>query len=98
MLLLILMPVLLWFWLDGARAREIATELAKTFCQRQSEQFLDGTVVLRKMRLCQAKNGKRIARTFSFDYADEDGLRRQGYVMMCGRDVKDISLGLYIAE
>ena len=94
-LLFVFLIALLWFWLDSARAREIATELAKLVCQRESVQFLDGTVALRRLRMCQGNEGKRIERIFIFEYTDDAEIRRQGYVQTCGRTVTDVSFGLY---
>ena len=96
-LILFIFLALLWFWLDSARACEIGTELAKLVCQREGVQFLDGTVVLTRIRLCTGNEGRRISRVLTFDYSDEDGGRYQGYVQMCGRQVVDVSFGLFVA-
>ena len=45
----LLLPVLLlgaWFWLDGMRAKEQATRAARRACERHELQLLDETVVL----------------------------------------------------
>ncbi len=98
LLFILLVFTVVWLWLDSARAREIATELAKVLCQRKGVQFLDGTVALRRLRLCDMGSGKRFARVFNFDYADDAGARYQGNIQTCGRDVTDVSLGIYIQE
>ena len=98
LIFILLVFAVVWLWLDSARAREIATELAKVLCQRKGVQFLDGTVALRRLHLCDLGSGKRIARVFNFDYADETGARYQGNIQTCGRDVTDASLGIYIQE
>ncbi|MCB1642081.1 MAG: DUF3301 domain-containing protein, partial [Xanthomonadales bacterium] len=42
---------LAWLWLDGARARELAIGLAKSYCEKHDLQFLDETVALSRMAL-----------------------------------------------
>ena len=50
-LLLILLAALAWFWWDGLQKREIALSSARQACERAGVQFLDASVVLRKLRL-----------------------------------------------
>ncbi len=91
---LCLFAVAAWYWLDSARARELATGIARTLCQRHGIQFLDETVTLRRTGLRWTANGLRIRRLFTVDYSIGDMGRRQGYVLLIGTRVEAMDLGL----
>lgn len=82
------------FWLDSARARELATALARTMCDRRGLQLLDDTVDLRRMGLRWGRQGLRFRRMFGFDFSLGDGHRRTGYLILVGTEVEQYSLGL----
>lgn len=84
----------LMFWLDGARAREFATNLVQRYCRNRGLQFLDGTVVLARMGIRWTKEGLRIRRMFRFDFSIEGAGRRTGYVLMLGTRLELIDDGL----
>lgn len=92
---LCLIGLLAWIWLDGARARELATGLVEEVCRKRGLQFLDGTVSLQRMGLRRGSNGGlRVRRMFSFDFSLEGTGRRRGYVILLGTKVETIDLGL----
>lgn len=72
------------FWLDGARAREMATALAQELCRRYQVQFLDGSAALESIRLRRIPEGLRFRRVFSFSYSTDDEDRQQGSVTIVG--------------
>jgi hypothetical protein len=76
------------FWLDSARARELATELARAMCERRGLQFLDDTVVLRRIGLRWTRNGLRLRRMFDFDFSLGGAGRRSGYLILLGTEVE----------
>ncbi|MEO5343097.1 MAG: DUF3301 domain-containing protein [Gammaproteobacteria bacterium SHHR-1] len=86
--LLIGLLALVAFWLDAARARELASALAQTLCQRQGVQFLDGSAALESLRLQRTPKGLRLRRVFSFSYYSEEAGRRQGTVTLVGAQIK----------
>jgi hypothetical protein len=88
--LVLLSAVLIFtlFWLDSARARELATAIARSLCDRRGLQFLDDTVVLRRIGLRWGKNGLRLRRMFDFDFALGGAGRRSGYLILLGTDVE----------
>jgi hypothetical protein len=83
----------IWFWLDSARAREIATERARTECRRRGLLFLDDTVALRRIRLRATPRGLRFRRQFDFDFNDGTDARFRGGVTVLGAQVADFDLG-----
>jgi hypothetical protein len=94
LLVVFLLLLLGWFWLDSLRAREIATEICKAACSQRELQFLDQTVALRRLGLAWQSEGVRIRRVYRFDFSEEGVGRRNGYLVMRGLVVEDLSFGL----
>ena len=92
-LLVALCVLAVWFWLDSARAREIATERARAECRRRGLLFLDDTVALRRLRLRATSQGLRFRRQFDFDFNDGTEARYRGGVTVLGAHVADFDLG-----
>ena len=91
---IVLIITIIWFWLDSARAREIATELAAAVCKQRSLQFLDQTVALRAITPRWTGKGLRIRRLFRFEYSEEGLGRHQGHIIMVGINLEELSFGL----
>ena len=92
-LLVALCGLAIWFWLDSARAREIATERARTECRRRRLLFLDDTVALRRLRVRATPQGLRFRRQFDFDFNDGTEARYRGGVTLLGGRIVDFDLG-----
>lgn len=90
-LLLLLIALI---WLDGARAREFATILARRHCTHRDLQFLDETVSLARMGLRWTSRGLRLRRMFRFEFSLEGVGRHTGYILMLGMDLEAIDDGL----
>ncbi|HYM34588.1 MAG TPA: DUF3301 domain-containing protein [Steroidobacteraceae bacterium] len=80
--------LLIWFWQDGLRARDIANAAAMAACERISLQFLDGTAAFSRLRLVRDVGRLRLRRTYVFDYTAQSIERRQGFVILLGLDVE----------
>lgn len=98
-----LIPVLLlmlvaWIWLIGARAREFATLLARRHCTQRNLQLLDETVALARMGIRWTDAGIRMRRMYRFEFSLEGVGRRIGYVLILGDRVEAIDDGLDIEE
>lgn len=90
---------LLWLWRAGVEARAVAYAAAHEACERAGLQLLDGTVVFKSWRAGRGA-GARFAlyRTYLFDYSDDGASRRQGFVILCGRDIEIVGLGPTLVE
>ena len=94
-LLAILLILLLgWFWLDSLRAREIATGICQAACRQRDLQFLDQTVALRRLGVSWRAEGLRLRRVYRFDFSEEGTGRRNGYLVMRGVSLEELSFGL----
>jgi hypothetical protein len=92
--LILLLVAVAWFWLDSARAREIATGVARGLCSSRGLQFLDGTASLTRVGIRGTRGGIRLRRVFRFDYSEAGIGRHSGHIAMVGMDLEDASLGL----
>ena len=94
----LLLPVLLlgaWFWLDGMRSKEQATVAARRACERHDLQLLDETVVLVRLRLGRDHHGRvGWRRRYRFEFTREGDARSQGEVDLSGRWVTAMHLDL----
>ena len=91
--ILILVSAAIWFWLDGARARELATSIGNELCKRKQLQFLDDTASLSSISLRRTGQGLRIQRVFTFEYSDGGLGRRFGRVTVTGATISSFELG-----
>lgn len=80
------------FWLDSARARELATRIARDYCRSRGVQLLDGTAALSRLRVERHGGRLRWRRTFQFDYTETDSVRRRGYLVLSGSHLQDFVL------
>jgi hypothetical protein len=91
---ILLIVAAIWFWLDSARAREIATGICELTCKQRGVQFLDQTVALSRLGIRWTTRGIRLKRLFRFDFSEEGLGRRSGHVMLIGIQLEEFSLGL----
>lgn len=89
-----LLLLLGWFWLDSLRAREIALGICRAACEQRDLQLLDQAVALRRLGLRWRSEGLRLRRVYRFDFSEEGVGRRQGYLVLRGMALEDLSFGL----
>lgn len=95
---ILIIGLTVWFWLDSARAREIATATCAKACKLRGVQFLDQTVSLSRLGIGRTNTGLRLRRTFRFDFSEEGVTRHTGHIVMIGTKLQDFSLGLPALE
>ncbi len=84
---------LVWFWLDGLHAREIALGAATRSCEAQGLQLLDQSVSLARLRLRRDAGGRvRLARTYRFEFSTDGIIRQQGFVLLLGHAVESVGM------
>ncbi|MBU0500151.1 MAG: DUF3301 domain-containing protein [Gammaproteobacteria bacterium] len=92
LLLLIIVVGILWFWLDNARAKELATTQGSRICRQHNLQFLEETAVLRATSLRRTPGGLRLQREFAFEYTEEGMTRHRGSIILIGTRVHHFEL------
>ncbi len=86
--------LLVLIWRANVEARAVANDAAHCACHEARLQLLDGTVAFRRGRLARATDGRlSLLRTYVFDYSDDGASRRQGFVILRGREVEIVGLG-----
>jgi hypothetical protein len=91
--LLIVIGLLVWFWLESLKSRDIAIQVARTSCRQQELQLLDGTVSLRTIRpYYRNRDDYGLKRTYSFDYSGDGISRQTGCVVLYNSRVVSIVL------
>jgi hypothetical protein len=92
--ILLAIMLLVLFWRDSLKVREIANRISRQACSSHGVQFLDQTVALRSMGFRWLRSGPRIRRTYQFDYSLEGFGRRTGYLVMLGSHSEALRLDL----
>lgn len=82
-----------WAWYNQLQAREKALRVAHEFCNQQNVQFLDESVVLKKIRLKKENGVLRLYRLFRFDYHFREK-RLHGTIELLGMQVLSKTLGI----
>ncbi len=91
---ILIIGLIIWFWLDSARSREMATAICTKACELRQVQFLDQTVALSRIGISWTQRGIRLRRTFRFDFSEEGESRHSGHIVMIGIHMQEFSLGL----
>ena len=80
-------------WQTSLDVREAANRIAKDTCSRAVVQFLDGTVAFAGFRLVrQPTGGRRLLRTYTFDYTSDGFERAQGFIVLAGLKLEAVGL------
>ena len=80
-------------WQSSLDARDAANRIAKDTCSRAVVQFLDGTVAFAGFRLARgAQGGRRLLRTYTFDYTSDGFERAQGFIVLAGLRLEAVGL------
>ena len=79
------------YFLSALRVRELAMQAVGLASRRDDFQLLDQSVHLRRISLSRDATGRwRIWREYRFDYTYDGVERRQGFVIMLGRQLQTI--------
>ncbi|EIJ35349.1 DUF3301 domain-containing protein [Thiothrix nivea] len=93
LLLLGLIGLGVWFWLDSMNARERAVAAAIRACKEINVQFLDQTVALESLKPARNANGHLVwRRTYGFEYSLQGVERRRGRAILRGRVLEQVQL------
>jgi len=92
LIFLILLGILIIFWLNTLRIRELALQVARETCYRQQLQLLDATVSLKNLRLRRLAGRLTLQRTFQFAYSSQGDDRHTGFIITVGNHVEQVGL------
>ncbi|MEB4592491.1 DUF3301 domain-containing protein [Candidatus Thiothrix sp. Deng01] len=93
LLLLGLIALGVWFWLDSLNARERAVAAAIRACREINVQFLDQTVALESLKPARNAYGQVVLRRiYGFEYSQQGVERRHGRAILRGRMLEQVQL------
>lgn len=96
LLILILLIASLYYWFDSIRAKENATSYAKSACKKVLLEFLDDTVLMKKVRLRRNTRGQMsIYREYEFEFSSTGEFRYKGRVRLLGEYLLDVEMDPY---
>lgn len=94
--ILILLIASLFYWFDSIRAKENATKHAKNACKKVLLEFLDDTVLMKKVRLRRNAHGQMsIYREYEFEFSSTGEFRYKGQVRLLGQYLLDVEMEPY---
>jgi len=98
-----LLALVVWFWQDALRARELAVSRARQYCQDINYQFLDETVALISLKPGRDHSGSfTFHRYYHFEFSMDGHNRFSGTAYLIGHHLQSIQLdhpdGIIIEE
>ena len=92
---LVIILLLAWLWYDSLDVREAAVRAARGACETEGYLFLDDTVGISSLTVARDGEGQvKLQRGYAFEYSDTGNNRIQGGVVMLGRDVVLLNVGV----
>ena len=89
--LLLGLGLLSLYFLSSLRVRELAVQAVALASRRDDFQLLDQSVHIRRISLSRDGEGRwRVWRQYRFDYTYDGVERRQGFVIMLGRELQSV--------
>jgi len=96
-LLLLLISLITWFWLDTLKSRERAKLICKQSCRELKLQLLDDTIALIRIALKRNNHGKLIVqRLYQFEFDDGNNQRQTGRILMRGISLEMLEMPGYM--
>jgi len=89
---IIILGLIVIFWMEAARARELAAGISRAACEKERYQLLDDGVYLQRFALRWTPAGLRFRRMYRFDYSIDGALRQSGYVLLLGTQLEAVHI------
>ena len=83
------------YWWNAQGVKHRAFTEAKKHCQKMDVQFLDDSVVLKRLRLSKSGGNLHWQRCYQFEFSSTFDDRYTGEIILLGRQVVKIDLGIY---
>ena len=92
-LLLVILGLVVWFWIDSLRTRERAIIAAGRACKELEAQLLDQTVSLESIKPMRSRHGRLMfRRIYGFDFSIAGYERRRGRAFMAGQMLEQVQI------
>ncbi len=97
LLLILLLFVLAWFWIDSLEKRERAIHLGGELAEKLHLQLLDDTVVCARTRLGRNRKGHlQLLRTYTFDISANGQDRLHCHLILLGNQLTSWHIPPYL--
>ena len=95
-IILLLISLVVVYWFDAMRAKEVARSASMKACNHSDVSFLDDTVSLKKLCLRRNAHGHlSIYREYQFDFSSDGYSRHHGSIIVHGRQISNVDLGVF---
>ena len=90
-LVIVVFGLVCFYLFEAHRVRELALQAAARASSRDDFQLLDQSVHINRVSLSRDDNGRwRVWRQYRFDYSFDGVERRQGFVVMLGKQLQSV--------
>lgn len=87
---------IVWYWLDGMRAKEIASSAGARTCKDHEVYFLDESVAQFKVRIRRNSSGHVVLyREYRFEFTSDGAHRYRGKICLLGKRVVSTEMEPY---
>lgn len=87
---------IVWYWLDGMRAKEIASSAGAHLCKKHNVYFLDESVAKTKVRMRRNHSGHVVFyREYRFEFTSDGAHRYRGKISLLGKHVVSTEMEPY---
>lgn len=96
LILLLCFGLIVWFWQDSARVKELASRAGFRVCRQAQVHFLDETVEFTGLRFRRDSQGSlRLRREYRFEFSSDGSRRYQGEITMLGHRLETLTMEPY---
>ena len=96
MYLILIALAIVWYWIDGMKAKELARQVGRDACKQANVIFLDDTVVVTKVRPRRNSMGQMsLYREYQFEFTSDGEYRRNGQINILGKRVLKVEMDPY---
>lgn len=96
LVILFFLFILIAYWVDSIRVKELAHHAGSLYCKQHEVQFLDNTVIKNRTRLIRHHaNLFQFQREYFFEYSVHGDERQTGMMVFAGHHLQEIQLDLH---
>lgn len=96
LIIIMILALLVWFWLESMKVNEIARFMGAKKCQENNVQFLDDTVHISSIRIGKNSYGQiKLLRKYKFEFTNSELHRYSGELTMAGKQLVDFYMQAY---
>ncbi len=92
----IVLVSMVWYWLDGMSAKEIASSAGARICKKHGVSFLDESMAKTRIRVRRNAVGHAVFyREYQFEFTGDGAYRYRGKICLLGKQVLSTEMEPY---